>query len=121
MSQGDGLCSILRAFKTKDGARPGGWKEQTVLLGHRGVVSSAEWSLDGRLVITTSTDKTARLWTANDGILRLVVASSRGGYANGHGQPTTNSKVSAIDMLKIIWILKIVCIICNPLCTFVSQ
>ncbi|EUB64851.1 WD repeat-containing protein 27 [Echinococcus granulosus] len=98
VAQGNGLCSILRTARSGDRARPGGWREQTVLVGHQGIVSSAEWSLDGHLIITTSTDRTARLWSANGGALRLVVASPRGGCADGHGQPlrtisaTTNTK-----------------------------
>ncbi|CDS40439.1 WD repeat containing protein 27 [Echinococcus multilocularis] len=98
VAQGNGLCSILRTARSGERTRRGGWREQTVLVGHQGIVSSAEWSLDGHLIITTSTDRTARLWSANGGALRLVVASPRGGCADGHGQPlrtisaTTNTK-----------------------------
>ncbi|VDK40241.1 unnamed protein product [Taenia asiatica] len=99
VAQGNGLCSILRIAGSSNRAQPRRWKEQTVLLGHQGIVSSAEWSLDGHLIITTSTDRTARLWSANGGALHLVVASPRGGCADGHGQPlrTTNTKNSPIS------------------------
>lgn len=96
VAQGNGLCSILRIAESSNRARPRWWKEQTVLLGHRGIVSSAEWSLDGHLIITTSTDRTARLWSAIGGALHLIVASPRGGCADGHGQSlrTTNTKAA---------------------------
>ncbi|VDM17247.1 unnamed protein product [Hydatigera taeniaeformis] len=94
VAQGNGLCSILRVARSSNGARTRWCKEQTVLAGHRGIVSSAEWSLDGQFVITTSTDRTARLWSANGGALHLVVTSPLGGFADGHGQPlrATNKK-----------------------------
>ncbi|KAL5112682.1 WD repeat-containing protein 27 [Taenia crassiceps] len=94
VAQRNGLCSILRIAGSSNRIRPRWLKEQTVLVGHQGIVSGAEWSLDGHFVITTSTDKTARLWSANGGTPHLVVASPRGGCADGHGQPlpTTNTK-----------------------------
>eukprot|EP00108_Taenia_solium_P009835 TsM_000204500 transcript=TsM_000204500 gene=TsM_000204500 len=99
VAQGNGLCSILRIAGSSNRTQPRRWKEQTVLLGHQGIVSSAEWSLDGHLIITTSTDRTARLWSANGGALHLVVASPWSGCADGHGQPlrTTNTKNSPIS------------------------
>ncbi|KAM7540310.1 hypothetical protein Aperf_G00000024077 [Anoplocephala perfoliata] len=88
VAQGNGLCSILRlVHQSNCGVR---WKEETVLAGHGGIVSNADWSLDGRFVLTTSADRTARIWSTSGGILRLTVSSNRSASANGHGQTITS-------------------------------
>ncbi len=42
-----------------------------VFLGHEGVVKSAEFSPDGRQILTTSVDKTARLWDTKGNLLTV--------------------------------------------------
>uniref|UniRef100_A0A0R3TEZ3 WD_REPEATS_REGION domain-containing protein n=1 Tax=Rodentolepis nana TaxID=102285 RepID=A0A0R3TEZ3_RODNA len=90
-AQSNGLCSILRVGRKPDGKFL--WKEESVLAGHGGIVSNVDWSLDGRLILTTSADRTARIWSVSGGILRLVISSTRGGSANGLGE--TISKLNS--------------------------
>ncbi|KAM3172445.1 hypothetical protein ACTXT7_014515 [Hymenolepis weldensis] len=98
MAQSNGLCSILRIGRKPDGNFR--WKEESVLAGHGGIVSNVDWSLDGRLILTTSADRTARIWSANGGILRLVISTTRCASANGHGEiisSNVNGKSSNIS------------------------
>nr|CDS34000.1 WD repeat containing protein 27 [Hymenolepis microstoma] len=91
VAQSNGLCSILRVGRKPDGKFC--WKEESVLAGHGGIVSNVDWSLDGRLILTTSADRTARIWSVSGGILRLVISTTRGGSANGLGETlSSNSK-----------------------------
>lgn len=89
MAQANGLCSILRLVRKPNCGVC--WKEEAVLAGHGGIVSNAHWSMDGRLVLTSSADRTARIWSTSGGALRLVVSSNRSASANGHGQTITSS------------------------------
>ncbi|VUZ57635.1 unnamed protein product [Hymenolepis diminuta] len=84
MAQSNGLCSILRIGRKPDGTFR--WKEESVLAGHGGIVLNVDWSLDGRLILTTSADRTARIWSASGGILRLVISTTRCASANGLGE-----------------------------------
>ena len=56
----------------------GGNAESIALRGHEGDVTSAEFSPDGKRVITASNDDTARVWTV-DGDLLAEMACARAG------------------------------------------
>jgi WD40 repeat protein len=51
----------------------------TTLLGHEGVVTSANFSPSGKLILTTSFDRSARLWDAISG-KQIGAAMMHGGY-----------------------------------------
>jgi WD40 repeat protein len=51
----------------------GGTCSARLLIGHRGSVYGAEFSLDGTRVVTRSYDQTARVWDANSGALLLTL------------------------------------------------
>ncbi|VDL90442.1 unnamed protein product [Schistocephalus solidus] len=100
VAQGGGLClvyctSALPAKPVSEGDYP---KPCAVLAGHGAAVSDVAWSLDGRLLLTCSLDRTARLWQASTGSkpcgLKLIVSSPRGGCANGLGQPINTSSTA---------------------------
>lgn len=60
-------------FKTFDGT------EQTVLSGHSALIGALTFSPDGRLLLSASADRTARLWDLQEGKERRVVRlKSRG-------------------------------------------
>nr|VZI29056.1 unnamed protein product [Spirometra erinaceieuropaei] len=93
VAQGGGLCSVyctsmLSAKTASKGDFP---KPCAILSGHGAAVCDVSWSMDGRLLLTCSLDRTARLWqtSANPKLcgLKLIVSSPRGGCANGLGQP----------------------------------
>src|SRR5262249_60253864 len=48
-------------------------KDQHLLLGPTGGVTSVAFSPDGTLIVTTSTDQTARLWDPRTGQLQMVL------------------------------------------------
>ena len=47
-----------------------------VISGHDDVVSSATFSPDGKLILTASIDKTAKLWTDEGELLKTLTGSS---------------------------------------------
>jgi len=47
---------------------------QAVLIGHEGAILSARFSPDGRRIVTSSADNTARVWAADSGRLLSVLA-----------------------------------------------
>uniref|UniRef100_A0A5K3FR00 WD_REPEATS_REGION domain-containing protein n=1 Tax=Mesocestoides corti TaxID=53468 RepID=A0A5K3FR00_MESCO len=95
VAQGNGVCSVYRADTLTRTGDSGKSKSSMTLAGHHGIVSSVEWSLNGRFILTSSTDKSARLWTANGGALRLIVSSPSGGCANGLGHPVHTASVTS--------------------------
>jgi WD40 repeat protein/serine/threonine protein kinase len=58
-----------------------GRQEQKVLVGHRGSVESVEFSPDGKKLLTTADDKTARVWDATTGE-QLLVLGGQGSEVN---------------------------------------
>ena len=49
------------------------WGERLVLAGHTDTVRSAAFSPDGRHVVTSSSDRTARVWNAETGAEELII------------------------------------------------
>jgi WD40 repeat protein/serine/threonine protein kinase len=74
------------------------------LSGHTGDVTSAEFSQDSRLILTTSTDGTARLWDAATGEQRRVLRGHR--HVVGAGQFSPDGKwvaTASTDGTARIW------------------
>lgn len=69
------------------------------LCGHKNAILSVAWSTNGRLLITGSADRTARLWTlktdCDENCTKapprtvLIMDSVMGGASNGYGEQTT--------------------------------
>jgi len=62
-------------------------KELRTLHGHAGGVVSAQFSADGKTVVTASMDKTARLWEVATGKER----QARCGHAHAIGAPASSA------------------------------
>ena len=52
---------------SRDGASPAAWSSQVTLVGHKASLLHAEFSPDSTLVLTSSSDRTSRVWDAQTG------------------------------------------------------
>jgi WD40 repeat protein len=52
-----------------------------VITGHKGTITSAEYSSDGKKIITAATDNSAKIWNAETGELLLTLNARTNGFA----------------------------------------
>lgn len=77
---------------------------RSVLRGHGGSVTSCAFSLDGRWVVTTSDDETARVWETATGKEISVIKPSLGTLASGAFSPDSRwIALTSDDKRAIIW------------------
>ncbi|HEX8422313.1 MAG TPA: WD40 repeat domain-containing protein, partial [Pyrinomonadaceae bacterium] len=67
------------------------------LTGHRGPVRSAVFSPDGRFILTTSDDRTARVWDVKTGVEVSVLRGHRKGLLSASFSPDGNLMVTSGD------------------------
>ncbi len=70
-------------------------KELTTLRGHEGLVRTLSFSFDGRLVLTTSVDRTARVWNAETGEEVAELRGHRGAVNTANFSPDSRRVVTA--------------------------
>ena len=80
-----------------------GAKKVLDLVGHNGTVQSTQYSPDGKKIVTTSTDKTARIWDSKSGSLLLTLSGHEGSVFSATFSPngTLILTVSADDTAKV--------------------
>ncbi len=79
----DALRILVVAYGEKDTAEVWDIRSEKLIIslkGHTGWIATAEISPDGRHVVTTSFDKTARLWDAVTGKQLMILAERIGGF-----------------------------------------
>jgi WD40 repeat protein len=67
------------------------------LEGHKGRVTGASFSPDGALIVTTSEDKTARIWKAADGKVAAILTGHSGPLVHAQFSPNGDKVVTASD------------------------
>lgn len=76
----------------------------SVLRGHAGDVYTAEFSSDGKLVVTASADGTARVWNARTGTLVMTLAHHEGPvYSAAFGPDDKLIVTASRDTRAIVW------------------
>ena len=70
---------------------------QHQISGHGGSVTGAEFSPDGQILLTASTDATARLWRADTGALIAELAEHTGELRSAHFNADASRVVTASD------------------------
>ena len=79
-------------------------RQRDVLQGHTGSVYSAAFSPDGERVVTTSYDKTARLWDAKTGAVLAVLKGHTGPvYSAGFSPDGTRVATASDDNTARLW------------------
>ncbi len=84
------LCVVIAlafAFSITRGAADPVKPPYIQFIGHTADLTDAEYSADGKRVLTASSDKTARIWNAANGVLAGDVERPYGGGADGAFQP----------------------------------
>ncbi|KAG5451175.1 WD repeat-containing protein 27, variant 2 [Clonorchis sinensis] len=101
---GSSVCLVLRISRSQkarsDAQGVGSIPPGETLCGHKGPVLCASWSSDSRLLLTSSADRTVRLWMMSEPVglsrgdasklsmrLAMVVDSVNGGSTNCYGEP----------------------------------
>ncbi|KER20843.1 hypothetical protein T265_10688 [Opisthorchis viverrini] len=101
---GSSVCLVLRISRSQktrsDAQGVGAIPPAETLCGHKGPVLCASWSSDSRLLLTSSADRTVRLWMMSEPVglsrgdasklsmrLAMVVDSVNGGSTNCYGEP----------------------------------
>ncbi len=75
-----------------------------MLAGHEATVNSAAFSPDGKLIVTASNDKTARLWDAGTGEVIRVLAGHEDGVNTAAFSPDGKRIVTAsADKTARLW------------------
>ncbi len=74
------------------------------LQGHTGPVNSAEFSPDGKSVLTASDDTTAKVWDAQTGELKATLSAHLNAVSSAHFSPDSSLVVtSSADFTAKIW------------------
>jgi len=90
----------------------GDYSGQIVLRGHEYGVLSAQFSPDGKSVVTASVDNTARLWDAASGEALHVLRGHENGVLSAQFSPDGKSVVTAsVDKTARLWR----CVVCGPI------
>src|SRR5204863_8945204 len=77
---------------------------QLAVFGHSSVVNAANWSPDGKRVVTASHDGTARIWDAATGAELVVLSGHRGAVDTAAFSPDGRRVVTAsVDNTARIW------------------
>lgn len=77
---------------------------QAVLIGHTSFVNSASFSPDGQRIVTSSADKTARVWSASDGRLQAELKGHSSFVNNAVFSPDGRRIVTAsADYTARVW------------------
>jgi WD40 repeat protein len=78
-------------------------RTEVFLKGHQDIVEEARWSPDGRLVITRSPDRTARLWEAATGKELLTIEHEQWVHAIAFNPEGTHVLTGSADGVARIW------------------
>ena len=81
-------------------------KELTTLRGHEGLVRTVSFSPDGKLMLTTSLDRTARVWNAETGEEVAAMRGHRGAVNTANFSPNGRRVVTAGDdgTVRVWWL-----------------
>ena len=85
-----GVLADPRAFKKEQSSLKfldRGTVDSYLVLRHDGLITSASFSPNSHMVLTTSNDKTARIWDAHSGKLSLVLTGHQGAVTHGCFSP----------------------------------
>ncbi|VDP86938.1 unnamed protein product [Echinostoma caproni] len=101
---GNAMCLVLRTPSRDEREIPScapatGLPTGEALRGHKSPVLSISWSTTGQLLLTSSADRTARMWSMKTQSVEngtktpprtvLILDSISGGASNGYGEQTT--------------------------------